>query len=74
MGHRALHVMHATLDEERDTMRYTCGICDRCVEDGPQGLRILRRGDQEAFHQGGSLTGVALEVEPEPPAPAPLLH
>jgi len=66
--------MSAALDEERDTMRYTCGICGRCVEDGPHGLRILRRGDPSAVHQGGSLTGVALELEAEPPAPLPLLH
>lgn len=74
MGHRELHLMQATLDEERETMRYTCSACERCVEDGPQGLRVLHRGDPEARHQGGSLSGVALEIEAEPPMPPPLLH
>ncbi len=74
MGHRELHLMHAALDEERDTMRYTCRSCARCVEDGPDGLRVLHRGDLEAQHQGGSLNAVALEIEAEPPAPPPLLH
>jgi hypothetical protein len=74
MGHRALHLMHAALDEARDTMRYTCRTCDRCVEDGPEGLRILRAGDLQAVHQGGSLSSLALELEAEPPAPPPVLH
>ncbi|MBI5717718.1 MAG: hypothetical protein HZC37_08530 [Burkholderiales bacterium] len=74
MGHRELHVMRAVLDEERQTMRYTCTACERCVEDGPDGLRILSRGDPEAVHQGGSLTALALELEPDLAPPPPMLH
>lgn len=74
MRPRELHVMRAALDEDRQTMRYTCIACDRCVEDGPEGLRVLSRGDTEAVHQGGSLMGVGLEVEADLPPTPPTLH
>jgi len=74
MGPRELHVMRAVLDEPRQTMRYTCGACERCIEDGPDGLRVLHRGDTTALHQGGHLAGVSMEIEAAPTEPPPVLH
>jgi hypothetical protein len=74
MHPREHHVMQAELDAEQGTMRYTCPRCRRCVEDGPDGIKIVHRGDLEAVHQGGSLAGPSLEIESEPAAPPPVLH
>jgi hypothetical protein len=64
MNFPELHVMRAELIEERATMRYSCPLCDRCVEDGPDGLVVVHRGDAAASHRGGSLVGVEQEVGP----------
>lgn len=67
------HVMQAVLIEERATTRYSCLMCERCVEDGPDGLTIVHRGDQRAMHRGGSLTGIAQTVD-QPAQGKPQLH
>jgi hypothetical protein len=74
MSYRAVHVMQAVLDEDREVMRYTCSACGRCIEDGPEGLRVLRQGDLDAVHRGGQLGVATFDLEGEPPAPPPLLH
>ncbi|MEY8879182.1 MAG: hypothetical protein AB9M60_21910 [Leptothrix sp. (in: b-proteobacteria)] len=66
------HTLHIELIAERQTVRYHCAICERCVEDGPDGLRVLVRGDPLASHSGGSFEMHA-EVE-QPSAPPPMLH
>jgi len=73
MGHRPVHLMQAVLDEAREVMRYTCSVCSRCIEDGPDGLRVVKKGDLEAVHRGGSLAPAMLDLESEP-QPPPLLH
>jgi hypothetical protein len=69
MSHREFHVMNAVLIEDRQTMRYTCQVCQRCLEDGPE----IHKGDQSASHRGGSLGPAHYEVEQEPPV-QPRLH
>ena len=67
------HRMDTELIAERHTMRYTCPTCQRCVEDGPEGTRVLHRGDLSVGHRGGSFD---LEHD-EPTAmiePRPILH
>lgn len=49
------HVMTTELFAERRTMRYSCPLCQRCMEDGPEGLRIIQKGDPTARHVGGVL-------------------
>jgi hypothetical protein len=56
----AVHPMTVERFADRQTTRYTCPVCQRCVEDGPDGLTILFRGDPQASHRGGVF---ALEVE-----------
>lgn len=74
MGHRELHIMSAVLLEDRQTMRYTCTQCQRCLEDGPEGLTLVFRGDPGATHQAGSIPPAIQEVEPLEPNPPPTLH
>jgi|APTNR8051073442_1049403.scaffolds.fasta_scaffold145238_1 hypothetical protein len=77
MPRAEFHLMQAELSEDRATMRYSCPICDRCVEDGPEGLTILHRGDPAALHRGGTLRGFEYAVEQavaQAPAAAPRLH
>ena len=68
--------MRAELDEALGWMRYTCPTCHRCLEDGPDGLRVLRRGDLDAVHTGGTLEAPLVEVEGtgERPPPTTTLH
>ena len=74
------HVMTADLIEDRQTMRYTCPVCQRCMEDGPEGLAVIHKGDPSASHRGGSLSSsMQQEVEQDlPPShragPQPHLH
>lgn len=68
MNFPAIHLMDTELIEDRATMRYSCPVCDRCVEDGPEGLVVLHRGDAAASHRGGTLAEVQQEVEPVTPA------
>lgn len=60
------HVMQAVLSEDRATTRYNCPVCDRCVENGPDGITIVHRGNQNAVHRGGSLLGIEHAVEQMP--------
>ena len=71
MSHREFHVMTAELIEDRRTMRYTCAVCQRCVEDGPEGIAMIHNGDQFASHRGGSISSVEQSVEQEPPGGQP---
>ena len=73
MSQREFHVMNAVLVEDRQTMRYTCPVCQRCLEDGPDGMTMIHKGDQSASHRGGSLGPAQCEVEQDAPA-QPLLH
>jgi hypothetical protein len=67
------HRMDTELIAERRTVRYTCPTCQRCVEDGPDGLRVLHKGDLSVGHRGGSL-----DIEQDEPAAVvetpPTLH
>jgi len=71
------HRMDVELIAERAITRYSCPICHRCVEDGPEGLRVVHRGDTEVGHRGGVLS---VDHDDEPPGHAagrdapPLLH
>lgn len=67
------HLMQAVLIEDRATMRYECPICERCVEDGPEGLTVVHAGDRYAEHRGGTLTTIEQSAEQPPPA-GPRLH
>ncbi len=63
----AQHTMETSWIEDRQVSRYTCRSCARCVEDGPDGLRVLVRGDQTASHRGGVFAAeVELEIEADP--------
>lgn len=73
MNPTEVHVMQSAWIAERQTMRYHCPTCQRCLEDGPEGLRLLAKGDQQAQHVGGLLSTLHLEIE-QAPAPPPLLH
>jgi hypothetical protein len=55
-------------------MRYTCALCHRCIEDGPDGLKVLHRGDPNARHRGGRITSLAGDVEQDQPGAPPVLH
>jgi hypothetical protein len=73
MTHREYHVMNAELIEDRLTMRYTCTTCQRCLEDRPEGITILHKGDPRASHRGGSLRNSSVEIEQVAPE-KPVLH
>lgn len=73
MSHREVHVMQAVLIEDRQTMRYTCPVCQRCVEDGPEGITVIHKGDQMASHRGGSLVPSDCEITQDLSA-RPVLH
>jgi hypothetical protein len=73
MSQREFHVMNTELIEDRQTMRYTCPVCQRCLEDGPEGITLIHKGDQSASHSGGSLGPAHCEVEQARPA-QPVLH
>lgn len=74
MEHLEHHVMHAALGESAGTMRYSCPTCHRCVEDGPDGLRILVKGNQSAVHRAGALMVAPSEIEPPGAAADRVLH
>lgn len=67
------HVMDAELLAERETMRYHCPVCQRCIEDGPDGVRVLHHGDRAATHRGGSLAVDQEDVAAERPS-GPTMH
>jgi hypothetical protein len=54
------HPMTSQWLPQLQTMRYRCLVCSRCVEDGPEGLRVVAAGDTDALHSGGNL---ALDLE-----------
>lgn len=71
MPNQDIHFMTAELIVDRRTVRYTCPVCDRCLEDGPDGLILIHRGDQAARHRGGSiqmLDADAVQLASGPPA------
>ncbi len=73
MNHAPIHPMDAELIHDRQTMRYRCTVCAWCVEDGPEGVTVVQKGDPTAAHRGGALEVVTDDVEPDP-QPKPLLH
>jgi hypothetical protein len=73
MIHAQVHHMDAELVHDRQTMRYRCTVCAWCVEDGPEGVTVVHKGDPTVAHRGGQLEVVTDEVEQDPQA-KPLLH
>ena len=73
MNLREFHPMNTLFIEDRQTMRYTCPVCQRCVEDGVEGLTVVHKGDPTASHRGGALAPTQHEVEQNPPI-KPVLH
>ena len=71
---REVHVMTVTLSEDSRTVRYTCPWCRRCMEDGPQGLTVLVRGDPNARHRAGAVVPNMQDIETEDPPLPPTLH
>ena len=69
----ALHFMTTELSTDRRTVRYSCAVCDRCVEDGPEGLTVIHKGDSQARHRGGSIGLQQPEVSQDLPT-RPVLH
>ncbi len=67
------HRMDNELLPERQTMRYSCRICHRTVEDGPEGVTIIHKGDPTVAHRGGSLDIAHDEFEQDLQA-KPRLH
>jgi hypothetical protein len=63
MAPAAFHLMVTELITDRQTVRYSCPTCQRCVEDGPEGFMVLHRGDQNARHRGGSISMLHPETE-----------
>jgi hypothetical protein len=57
------HDMQVEFISELRTMRYSCRICGRCLEDRPDGLVMIERGDSTARHRAGRLQGIESEVE-----------
>jgi hypothetical protein len=73
MNDAIVHHMDTELITDRQTMRYTCAQCHRCVEDGPEGLRLIHKGDVSVAHSGGQFAIAHLEFEPVPQE-RPTLH
>jgi hypothetical protein len=73
VSQREHHVMTAELIADRQTMRYTCPVCQRCLEDGPEGLTMISKGDPLAVHRSGRLRPMSPEVEQDLQATT-LLH
>ena len=67
------HRMQTELLAERQTMRYSCPICQHTVEDGPAGLSIIHKGDPAVAHRAGALDVAHLEFERDP-QDKPVLH
>lgn len=74
MDPREFHVMNAELSRDRRTMRYTCPRCQRCMEDGPDGITVVFPGDRHAVHRAGTLKPAVDEVEAISPEPPRTLH
>ncbi|MBL8340643.1 MAG: hypothetical protein JNL30_04170 [Rubrivivax sp.] len=74
MDHREFHVMNAELIGERQTMRYTCPTCRRCMEDGPDGITVLHAGDRRALHRAGTVKAVIDDIDTAAPVPPHTLH
>lgn len=73
MSRTEVHTMDTELITDRRTMRYSCPVCHRCVEDGPEGITVVHQGDLSVPHRGGSLHVANDEFEQEPPH-RPVLH
>ncbi len=70
---REVHLMQIELIADQQTVRHLCPTCGRCLEDRPDGLVVLVRGDTDAVHRGGSLGGLEAELEQDAP-PGPMAH
>lgn len=68
-----VHLMQVELIADRRTVRYSCAACGRVMEDGPDALVVLSRGDPQARHHGGTLREVQADVEADD-SPPPALH
>lgn len=73
MSRVLFHTMDTELITDRQTMRYSCPICQRCIEDGPEGITIVHHGDATVAHRGGALTVSNDDFEQDPPT-RPVLH
>ncbi|MBK6852918.1 MAG: hypothetical protein IPG93_15135 [Burkholderiales bacterium] len=73
MGPTEIHVMTAELIADRRTVRFSCPICHRCIEDGPEGITFIHRGDTSVRHQGGSMSTIDSAVEQDTPD-RPVMH
>ncbi len=73
MTHPEVHRMDTELISDRQTMRYSCPICQRCVEDGPEGITIVHKGDSTVAHRGGALE-VSHDVFEQDLQGKPVLH
>jgi hypothetical protein len=73
MGLPEVHVLQTELIADRQTVRYSCPVCHRCLEDGPEGITIIHKGEQQVRHRGGGISTLQSEVGQEPPS-KPVLH
>ncbi len=64
-----VHLWTIELVADQGLVRYSCRSCGRCMEDGPDGLRLLTRGDTEVVHHGGSLSEPVVELQQHEPPP-----
>ncbi len=70
MAVREVHLMQTELIADQRIVRHFCPTCGRCMEDRPDGLFVLVRGDPDAVHRGGSLVDLETELEQDPPPDA----
>lgn len=69
------HLYEVTRIAEQRTVRYLCRTCGRCMEDRPEGLVLVHRGDTTVTHGGGTLKDTTLELDQDASPPsAPLRH
>ena len=70
---REVHRMTTEFVADRQLVRYSCAICQCCYEDGPDGLRLIHKGDARVAHRGGVLRVEQDDIDPGPDG-APVLH
>ena len=63
MTTREFHLMTTEVLQDTRTVRYRCSTCGRCVEDGPEGITIVHKGDLTATHRGGVLAASVVDVD-----------
>lgn len=69
MPPREWHRWDIRVEHDTQVVRYVCPQCGRCMEDRPEGLVLLERGDPSARHGGGELSDVATELSASAPPP-----